>query len=64
MDMLRVFTTGGTIDKVYFDALSAYQVGEPAAAKVFTAMLVDVPFEITSLMRIAVKTFAAAGSPT
>ncbi len=51
MNMLRVFTTGGTIDKVYFDALSAYQVGEPAAAKVFTAMRVDVPFEITPLMR-------------
>lgn len=26
---LRVITTGGTIDKVYFDNLSAYQVGEP-----------------------------------
>lgn len=51
MDMLRVFTTGGTIDKVYFDASSSYQVGEPAAASVFTAMRVNVPFEITPLMR-------------
>jgi L-asparaginase len=51
MDMLRVFTTGGTIDKVYFDASSSYQVGEPAAVSVFAAMRVDVPFEITSLMR-------------
>lgn len=28
--LLTVITTGGTIDKVYFDALSTYQVGEPA----------------------------------
>ncbi len=26
---LQVFTTGGTIDKVYFDAKSAFEVGEP-----------------------------------
>ena len=26
---LRVITTGGTIDKIYFDAKSEYQVGEP-----------------------------------
>jgi L-asparaginase len=51
MDTLRVFTTGGTIDKVYFDALSAYQIGDPAAANVFAAMRVEVPFEITPLMR-------------
>ena len=49
--MLRVFTTGGTIDKVYFDALSAYQVGEPAAASVLAAMRVEVPYEVTQLMR-------------
>lgn len=49
--MLHVFTTGGTIDKVYFDALSAYQVGEPAATAVFTSNRVDVPYEITPLLR-------------
>lgn len=26
---VRIITAGGTIDKVYFDALSAYQVGTP-----------------------------------
>lgn len=26
---VRIITAGGTIDKVYFDALSAYQVGSP-----------------------------------
>lgn len=49
--MLRVFTTGGTIDKVYFDSLSEYQVGEPAAVSVFKANRVHVPYEITPLLR-------------
>ena len=30
---ILVLTTGGTIDKIYFDALSDYQVGEPVMAK-------------------------------
>ncbi len=29
MDNLLIVTTGGTIDKVYFDAKSDYQVGDP-----------------------------------
>jgi L-asparaginase len=49
--MLRVFTTGGTLDKVYFDALSEYQVGEPAAMSVFKANRVDLPYEVTPLLR-------------
>jgi L-asparaginase len=31
---LRIITTGGTIDKVYFDALSTYQVGAPQIVSV------------------------------
>ena len=30
---ILLLTTGGTIDKVYFDALSDYQVGETVMAK-------------------------------
>jgi len=51
MYRLRVFTTGGTIDKVYFDALSAYQVGEPAVAQIFRSMRVELTYEITPLMK-------------
>ena len=29
-----IITTGGTIDKVYFDALSEFQVGEPAIVQI------------------------------
>jgi len=28
--MIEILTVGGTIDKVYFDALSEFQVGDPA----------------------------------
>ena len=31
---IKIFTTGGTIDKVYFDALSEYQVGETQLGRV------------------------------
>jgi L-asparaginase len=51
MDKLRIFTTGGTIDKIYFDAKSEYEVGEPQIGEVLREMGVGFPFEITSLMR-------------
>lgn len=51
MEMLRIFTTGGTIDKIYFDAKSEYEVGEPQIGGILREMGVTFPFEITSLMR-------------
>jgi hypothetical protein len=27
---IKIFAVGGTIDKIYFDKKSKYQVGEPA----------------------------------
>jgi len=51
MDKLRIFTTGGTIDKIYFDAKSEYEVGEPQISEILREMGVTFPFEITSLMR-------------
>ncbi|HET7176278.1 MAG TPA: asparaginase domain-containing protein [Gammaproteobacteria bacterium] len=51
MEKLRIFTTGGTIDKIYFDATSEYEVGEPQIGEVLREMGVAFPFEITSLMR-------------
>ena len=29
--MIKIFTTGGTFDKVYFDALSEFRIGDPIA---------------------------------
>ena len=34
MERILILTTGGTIDKVYFDATSEYEVGPPNIASV------------------------------
>lgn len=51
MDALRIFTTGGTIDKIYFDAKSEYEVGAPQIDEILRDMNVQLPFVITTLMR-------------
>jgi len=51
MQKLRIFTTGGTIDKIYFDAKSEYEVGEPQIGEILREMGVGFPFEMTSLMK-------------
>ncbi|HZV17506.1 MAG TPA: asparaginase domain-containing protein [Sphingobium sp.] len=48
---ILVLTTGGTIDKLYFDALSEYQVGEPIIARLLAIARVTQPFEIESVLR-------------
>jgi L-asparaginase len=48
---LRVITTGGTIDKVYFDAKSSYEVGEPMVGQLFKEAEVAFDFELQELMR-------------
>ncbi len=48
---VRIFTTGGTIDKVYFDAKSSYQVGEPQIGELLAEAGVSAPFSVTPLMR-------------
>ncbi len=49
--MLHIITTGGTIDKVYFDALSEFQVGEAAIDAILKDANVAFDYEITQLMR-------------
>ncbi len=48
---IRILTTGGTIDKVYFDATSEFEVGEPTAGLILRESRVTVEFEVSSLMR-------------
>ena len=48
---LLIITTGGTIDKIYFDDKSDYQVGEPQISQILTAMHVAFDFEVSALMR-------------
>ena len=48
---ILVVTTGGTIDKVYFDARSNYEVGESVVGDLLRQARVRVPFEMLSLLR-------------
>ena len=48
---IQIFSCGGTIDKVYFDAMSEYEVGEPQIAKIFREAKVAFEYTIESLMR-------------
>ncbi|KAA9129709.1 asparaginase [Marinihelvus fidelis] len=51
MDRLLVITTGGTIDKIYFDDKSDYQVGDPQISETLNAMNVAFDFDVIPLMR-------------
>lgn len=51
MKKLLVLTTGGTLDKVYFDALSEYQVGDAVAGNILTAMNVNFEFDVNEICR-------------
>lgn len=51
MDHLIIITTGGTIDKVYFDDLSDFKVGEPQITRVLEQMNVNFRWEVRQLMR-------------
>jgi len=48
---IKIFTTGGTIDKVYFDEKSAYEVGTSKISEVLTEANVNLSFTIASLFR-------------
>ena len=51
MSTITIFTTGGTIDKVYYDALSTYQVGDSAMDSVLRDARVTLKHRVTPLMR-------------
>src|SRR5678815_1210376 len=51
MDDLLVVTTGGTIDKVYFDDKSDYQVGEPQIGHILQELGVAFRFRVIPLLR-------------
>ncbi|MEM9303238.1 MAG: asparaginase domain-containing protein [Pseudomonadota bacterium] len=48
---VSIITTGGTLDKVYFDAKSDYQIGEPEIGRILREMNVTFRYELFSLMR-------------
>jgi len=48
---LEIFTTGGTIDKLYFDAKSSFQVGEPQILEVLREANITLEVRVTPLLR-------------
>lgn len=48
---IKVFTVGGTIDKVYFDALSQYEVGFPTVREILDGLPIAFDCDIESLLR-------------
>jgi len=48
---LAILTTGGTIDKVYFDAKGAYAVGEPMVRRILADARVIDPVTVLEVLR-------------
>lgn len=48
---IRFVTTGGTIDKIYFDALSQFEVGDSQVRHILTEGLVGFDYDIVSLLQ-------------
>lgn len=50
-DPIILLTTGGTIDKLYFDALSEFQIGDTIIARLLELARVTYPFEVREVLR-------------
>jgi L-asparaginase len=48
---IRIFTIGGTIDKVYFDKKSKYEVGEPQIGEILEEANVTFEYEFESILK-------------
>ena len=48
---LHIITIGGTIDKIYFDDKSDFQVGDPVIGKLLESMQVGFSFTVESALR-------------
>lgn len=48
---IAVVTTGGTLDKVYFDAKSEFQVGDPCAGAVLEEARATMPWRLVECLR-------------
>ncbi len=51
MNELLIVTTGGTIDKVYFDAKSDYEVGEPEIGRILDTFSAAFRYRVIPLLR-------------
>jgi L-asparaginase len=51
MNHLTIVTTGGTIDKIYFDDKSAFQIGAPQIGEILGAIGVGFTFDVIPVLR-------------
>lgn len=51
MQHLVIVTTGGTIDKIYFDDKSTFQIGAPQIGEILQALGVAFTFDVLPAMR-------------
>lgn len=51
MDQLCIVTTGGTIDKIYFDDKSDYQIGDPQIGRILEELGVTFRFSVIPILR-------------
>ena len=50
-DKIKIITTGGTIDNVYFDSLSDYQVGDPTIGQILEEANVEVEYSVKQVCK-------------
>jgi len=48
---IRIFTTGGTFDKLYFDAESEFHIGDPMAGELLDEANVNFDYQVESLLQ-------------
>ena len=48
---IRFITTGGTIDKIYFDDLSQFEVGDSQVQHVLAEGLITFDFDVVPLLQ-------------
>jgi L-asparaginase len=48
---VKIITTGGTIDKIYFDDKSEFQVGDPQIVEVLKEANITLDYDVIPLMR-------------
>lgn len=48
---IKILTTGGTIDKVYFDAKNDFHVGDPEIGTVLEEAIVNFKYEVESILK-------------
>ena len=51
MSELTIFTTGGTIDKVYFDEKSRFEIGSTQVGEILREAQAQIDYDIVSLMQ-------------